>query len=165
MDALHCQKDPVKLIAEQEQHYLIALKNNQPNLVKTLDNLHQTTDSLSYAEAFDKSHGRQVRRRVWVYPTPPHLRKHWSSLQSLIYVEREGWRDDKPFFIAHRINCFCSSLRGGRSILRSKRSQPKSKVSRKDLFYERSNSRQVLFWHSVNFKNMKNQGKTFNRRS
>ena len=30
MDALHCQKDTVKLIAEQGQHYLIAFKNNQP---------------------------------------------------------------------------------------------------------------------------------------
>ena len=98
MDALHCQKETVKLIVEQGQHYLIALKNNQPNLVKSLDNLHQTTTALSYAEEFDKSHGRQVRRRVWVYPAPPHLGKHWSSLQSLIYVEREGWRDDKPFF-------------------------------------------------------------------
>ncbi|MEA5480324.1 hypothetical protein VB774_22045 [Pseudanabaena galeata UHCC 0370] len=40
----------MKLIAEQEQHYLIALKNNQPNLGKTLDNLHQTTVSLSYSD-------------------------------------------------------------------------------------------------------------------
>jgi predicted transposase YbfD/YdcC len=88
----------VKLIAEQGQHYLIALKNNQPNLLKALVNLHQTTEALSYAEEFDKSHGRQVRRRVWVYPAPNYLRKHWSCLQSLIYVEREGWRDDKPFF-------------------------------------------------------------------
>jgi predicted transposase YbfD/YdcC len=98
MDALHCQKDTVKLIAEQEQHYLIALKNNQPNLVKALEHLHQNTVALSYTEEFDKSHSRQVRRRVWVYPAPLHLRKHWSSLQSLIYIEREGWRDDKPFF-------------------------------------------------------------------
>jgi hypothetical protein len=44
------QKDTVKLIAEQEQHYLIALKNNQPNLGKTLDNLHQTTVSLRYSD-------------------------------------------------------------------------------------------------------------------
>jgi len=66
-------------------------------LLKALEHLPQTTSALSYAEEFDKSHSRQVRRRVWVYRAPTRLREHWSSLQSLIYVEREGWRDAQPF--------------------------------------------------------------------
>lgn len=97
LDALHCQKETVRLIASQQQHYLIALKYNQPTLRQTLEALHRNTDALSYAEEFDTSHGRQVRRRIWVYPVPPSLRQHWAAIESLIWVERSGWREDQPF--------------------------------------------------------------------
>lgn len=97
LDALHCQKDTVSLIVNQQQDYLIALKGNQPSLRETVESLHRNKEPISYAEEFDTSHCRLVRRRLWVYNAPVYLRQHWASLQSLIMVERSGWRDDKPF--------------------------------------------------------------------
>lgn len=49
------------------------------------------------AQAVDTSHNRQVHRRACVYAAPVALQQHWSGLQRLIWVERWGNREGKPF--------------------------------------------------------------------
>ncbi len=90
-------KKTVEQITLQQQHYLIALKANQPTLYRTLEQLHQGQAYLSEAQSVDTSHNRHVYRRVWVYRAPPYLCRQWSGLRCLIWVERWGMRDGKPF--------------------------------------------------------------------
>ena len=90
-------KKTVDQIIQQHQHYLIALKANQLKLYRTLVQLHQTSACLSEAQTFDPSHNRQVHRRVSVYAAPSLLKRHWSGLNTLIWVERWGVRDGQPF--------------------------------------------------------------------
>ncbi len=90
-------KKTVKQIVKQQQHYLIALKANQPTLYRTLQQLHQSRACLSQAQSVDTTHNRHVYRQVWVYPAPPQLRCQWQGLRCLIWVERWGMRDGRPF--------------------------------------------------------------------
>ena len=90
-------KKPVELIVEQQQHYLIALKANQQTLHRTLERLHQTPKPISVAETVDTSHSRTVHRRVSVYAAPTALQRQWAGLKTLIWVERWGVREQKPF--------------------------------------------------------------------
>ncbi|GAB4305542.1 MAG: hypothetical protein Fur0025_47600 [Oscillatoriaceae cyanobacterium] len=81
----------------QGQHYLISLKANQKTLHQTLKTLHQSGQFLSVASDFSDTHNREVERRVFVYEVPPHLCHQWAGLKRLIWVERCGWRLNKPF--------------------------------------------------------------------
>lgn len=90
-------KKTVDQIVQQQQHYLIALKANQLKLYRTLAQLHQTSACLSDAQTLDTSHNRQVHRRVSVYAAPTLLKRHWSGLNTLIWVERWGVREGQPF--------------------------------------------------------------------
>jgi hypothetical protein len=90
-------KKTVEQIVHQQQHYLIALKANQPTLYKTVVHLQQTGTPLTQVQTFDSSHNRQVYRQVWVYEAPAHLQSHWANLKCLIWVERHGVRQGKPF--------------------------------------------------------------------
>ena len=66
-------------------------------LYRTLVQLHQTSACLSQAQTFDTSHNCQVHRRVSVYAAPTLLKRQWSGLNTLIWVERWGVRDGQPF--------------------------------------------------------------------
>lgn len=90
-------KKTVAQIVEQQQHYLIALKANQPTLYQALEHLHQSGTPLSQAQTLEHDHNRQVHRQVWVYEAPVHLQSQWAGLKRLIWVERWGTRDGKSF--------------------------------------------------------------------
>jgi hypothetical protein len=90
-------KKTLKQIHHQKQHYLIALKANQPTLEQTLKQLHTNAQAFSQAEVFDTTHQRQVYRRAWVYPAPPLLQQQWAGLRCLVWVERHGIRQGKSF--------------------------------------------------------------------
>jgi hypothetical protein len=90
-------KKTVAQIVQQQQHYLIALKSNQPTLYHTLKHLHHSQVCLSQASSFDTTHNRQVHRQVWVYAAPPELARQWQGLKRLIWVKRWGIRDGKAF--------------------------------------------------------------------
>jgi hypothetical protein len=90
-------KKTVEQIAAQKQHYLIALKANQPTLYRTLEQLHQPGICLSQAEHGDSSHNRHVHRQVSVYAAPAKLGCYWQGLKHLIWVKRWGKRDGQSF--------------------------------------------------------------------
>ena len=66
LDALHWHK-PGNQITEQ-QHYLMALKPNQPTLYRTLEQLYQTGTCLSEAQTVDTSQNRQGHRQGLAFP-------------------------------------------------------------------------------------------------
>ncbi len=90
-------KKTVEQIVEQHQHYLIALKANQPTLYETLAQLHRTSNPFTQAQTIEHDHNRQVHRQVWVYEAPEALQSQWAGLKRLIWVERWGIREGKPF--------------------------------------------------------------------
>lgn len=97
LDALHCQKETVELIVKQKQHYLIGLKGNQKFLYKTAQALSEQAAPKDVAITTDWTHKREVTRKVSVYDAPEELKTQWANLTSIIWVERFGIRDGKPF--------------------------------------------------------------------
>ena len=75
----------------------MALKPNQPTLYQTLEHLRRSGTPLSQAQTLEHNHNRLVHRQVWVYAAPENLQSQWAGLQRLIWVERWGMREGKPF--------------------------------------------------------------------
>ena len=97
MDAMGCQTAIAGQIRAQEGDYLLALKSNHKKAYKAIkQHFHPHLEhqlawrtAENFFDAFDDSHGRTVRRRVWVITDLkpiPELAK-WPDLQSVIVVE------------------------------------------------------------------------------
>jgi predicted transposase YbfD/YdcC len=97
IDAMGCQTAIAGQIREQGGDYLLALKSNHKKAYKAVKQYfhahieHQLAwrTSENFFDAFDDSHGRTVRRRVWTITdivALPVLTK-WPGLQSVIVVE------------------------------------------------------------------------------
>jgi predicted transposase YbfD/YdcC len=97
IDAMGCQTAIAGQIRAQEGDYLLALKSNHKkayNAVKQYFHAHiehhlAWRTSENFFDAFDDSHGRTARRRVWTITdlaTLPELAK-WPDLQAVIIVE------------------------------------------------------------------------------
>jgi predicted transposase YbfD/YdcC len=97
LDALHTQTATVAAIVAAGHHCLIAVKQNQPTLYRTIELTAQTQTAISHASVFDDSHGRTVERSVSVFEAPAELSPKWVGLQSVIMVNRIGTRAEKPF--------------------------------------------------------------------
>jgi len=96
-DALHCNQATTRAIIKSKNDYLVALKKNQNKLfnqVKTLTNL---TEPDSRCLTKEQSHGRQVTRQVAVFKNNVISWESWSHIQSLIKVDRWGWRGKKSY--------------------------------------------------------------------
>jgi len=96
-DAMGCQTAIAGQLREQEGDYLLALKRNHKKAyVAVKQPFHQHVEhqlawrtAENFFDAFDDSHGRTVRRRVWTITdlsTLPELAP-WPGLQSVIVVE------------------------------------------------------------------------------
>jgi predicted transposase YbfD/YdcC len=98
IDAMGCQREIAAQIIGQKAHYILAVKENQPNLhqqVKTLldeailDNFSDM--SHGFYEQTNKGHGRIEKRRVWVTDEVKWLGKDllgaWPGLACLVVVE------------------------------------------------------------------------------
>jgi predicted transposase YbfD/YdcC len=116
MDAMHCQKETLKLIRAKDAHYLVAVKDNQPKLFSLLHDLF-----IEYGERDDKApglrsfrtvernRGRDETRVCYAAPAPAALREHpeWPDVQSVIMVYRECVRGGKE---SSEVSFFISSL-------------------------------------------------------
>jgi predicted transposase YbfD/YdcC len=97
MDAMGCQTAIAGQIRAQEGDYLLALKSNHKKAYKAIkQHFHPHIEhqlawrtAENFFDAFDDSHGRTVRRRVWTITdltALPELTK-WPDLQAVIAVE------------------------------------------------------------------------------
>jgi len=97
IDAMGCQTAIAAQITDQGGDYLLALKGNHKKAYTAVkQHFHEHIehnipwrDAQNFFDAFDDSHGRLVRRRVWAMTALaplPALAK-WPGLQSVIAVE------------------------------------------------------------------------------
>ena len=101
IDAMGCQKEIARKIADRGADYILALKRNQPQLyddvAETFDHLRRSEFSdidYRFCETVEKGHGRIEKRRCWAVSDPSYLgyvndRGEWTKLESLAMVESE----------------------------------------------------------------------------
>lgn len=88
IDAMGCQKDIAKTIRDGEADYILAVKDNQPELKRAV------TDTVLLEEPADRwtetdiGHGRIENRTCTVYGDLSHLDrpKEWEGLKTLIHI-------------------------------------------------------------------------------
>ena len=100
IDAMGCQKDIAGTITDQGADYILALKQNQPQLHDDVTEMfdHAKRSGFSdldhhFSETVEKGHGRIEKRRCWVVSDPDYLdyvndRNQWSGLKSLQWSSR-----------------------------------------------------------------------------
>ena len=119
IDAIGCQKTIAQQITEGGADYVLALKQNQPQLheaVETMFTLEKQNEFADVAHDFhqtiEKDHGRIETRRCWVISAPEFLAymdpdQEWSQLQSLVMVEAKR---QLPQSSSYATRYFISSL-------------------------------------------------------
>jgi predicted transposase YbfD/YdcC len=96
IDAMGCQTEIVKEIAEKEADYVIALKGNQGNLHRDIKDYLDWGERIGFKEikydyhqTLEKGHGRIEGRRCWVTEEISWLegKEKWKNLKSIVMVE------------------------------------------------------------------------------
>lgn len=95
LDALGCQHAIARQLLGQQADYILALKGNQGRCHRAVVAYCQATCFDRWAtypadyDAFDRRHGRWVRRRAWVLPLCDKLAalRDWPGLRAVIAVE------------------------------------------------------------------------------
>lgn len=96
IDAMGCQHEIAAKIIESEGDYILCLKGNQRSIYKEVEAYveshiigQKSPDNASFCDAFDETHGRLVRRRVWSINDIDFLanKESWSGLKSIIVTE------------------------------------------------------------------------------
>jgi predicted transposase YbfD/YdcC len=95
LDAMGCQKDIAARIRAKGADYLLALKANHGRAFESVRGHFERTcfcrgaSGRPACDAFDDSHGRLVRRRVFVSPVGAELEPlhEWPDLRTLLAVE------------------------------------------------------------------------------
>ena len=95
LDAMGCQKDIAARIRAKGADYLLALKANHGHAFETVRGhfehacFGRGASGRPACDAFDDSHGRLVRRRVFVSPAGAELEPlhEWPNLRTLLAVE------------------------------------------------------------------------------
>ena len=70
-------KKTVKLIIDGENDYIITIKGNQANLLKTVTELAESSIAIGANVHYERLHGRSTAREVKVYLIPPNILSDW----------------------------------------------------------------------------------------
>ena len=114
IDAMGCQKAIAEKIVQQDGHYVLAVKENQPALhgvvTKTFDELTGPGIpgvSFDFHEHVDAGHGRIETRRIWTTGWTDWWkdRTDWAGLKSFVCVEsirqiKEHTSTERRYFIS-----------------------------------------------------------------
>lgn len=120
LDAGFCYKDIIKTIRAKKADYLVCLKGNQPTLHAEIEDWFEANCFARGAphyrpqhDYFDDSHGRLVRRRVFVTTdlTPFSKLKAWPDVQAVIAVENIGSRAKGDGKVTAEIRHFITSAK------------------------------------------------------
>jgi len=96
IDAMGCQKEIVREIAERKADYVISLKGNQGKLHQEIKDYLDWAERMGfkeieydYCETLEKGHGRIEERRCWVTEEIGWLpeKEDWKNLKSVALVE------------------------------------------------------------------------------
>jgi predicted transposase YbfD/YdcC len=114
IDAMGCQKEIADEIIQAGGEYILAVKENQPNLHQDiLDHfirVHENGDAkCRHYRTKEKGHGRVEERDYYITPVPDTLRNReaWRELKSIGQVVRQVERDGK---ITGELSLYISSL-------------------------------------------------------
>lgn len=88
-------KKTIELILNSGNDYLIALKRNQGNLFKQVEQHLQQSQPIDTYSSEEKNRGRLENRHVAIYNAPQQLAPPWRSIRRIVYVHRFGNRPDK----------------------------------------------------------------------
>ena len=105
IDAMGCQKKIAEKILSKGADYLLAVKENQPNLYHAITDLFFNSDDdtfeasfSEYAEDSNKGHGRTEHRRCWVCSDIQALKLNvgaWLGLCAIVIIESERTLNNK----------------------------------------------------------------------
>jgi predicted transposase YbfD/YdcC len=95
-------------LATQGAEYLLAVKANQPELLDLLERTFAACPHYRQAQQQQRGHGRQMNWQIRVIETLPAQDWGWMHLHSLIQVNTQGRRQDRPFA---QVRYYISSLR------------------------------------------------------
>jgi predicted transposase YbfD/YdcC len=100
IDAAGCQKSIAKLISNKKGDYVFGLKGNHPKLYQAVqDHIEKQGEDSAHKlhDSFDKSHGRDVRRRYFGYDISalPET-SDWDEARTVIAVETIRSKDNDP---------------------------------------------------------------------
>ena len=112
IDAMGCQKKIAESILGKGADYLLAVKENQPSLYATINDLFFESEDDAFAENFsefaeqtNKGHGRIETRRCWVFSDVDVSALNldeWKGLNSFVVIESERTVSGKTS-IEHRL--------------------------------------------------------------
>src|SRR5262249_3983455 len=96
MDAGGCQKSFAATIREQQGHYLLCVKANQPKLYSAIEAAFAAALATEFAgetwsqhASSETGHGRDEERYVTVIEHPRGLPTDWRDLAAIVQVNRE----------------------------------------------------------------------------
>jgi predicted transposase YbfD/YdcC len=91
IDAMGCQRAIAEKIVDKKADYILAVKENQGNLLEEIRDSFQMLSADAVEEEIDCAHGRVERRRCSVIADLSLVEKasEWASLQGLVRIEAE----------------------------------------------------------------------------
>src|SRR5215213_5608108 len=94
IDAAGCQVENARIIRGQGGHYLVAVKDNQPNLRAAVERVVEAACEadlvgMEGSEEVDDAHGRHEERYVGVFKNPDGIPAEWPDVAAVVQVNRE----------------------------------------------------------------------------
>lgn len=100
IDAMGCQTAIAEKIIEKNADYVLAVKNNQEQLLENIEDEFRFSKEIEIFEDIDLGHGRMETRKCSVLSKFQHIENQdkWKNLQSIVRIEstREFKNSDKP---------------------------------------------------------------------